>query len=185
MRELLFNPFRRIAGFTALWIGLAAMALGAVIAYYSHCHFDGVLDLHLGGLSTPMWSYFAEVLFDWLSVTLVFFVTALICAGTKVRFIDIAGTMALSRWPMTLAALLCLAPVSLSGQMNAVTVVVILGIMFFCIWMVALMYQAYTVSAHLSGSKAIWSFVIALIISEALSKLITGQMASVYTLNLR
>jgi hypothetical protein len=187
MKDLLFNPFRRVAGGRSLVIGLLVLMLTAIVAYYSHCHFDGVIDVHVG-LSTPLWSYFMEGLLDWLCAALIFFAAARICSGTKARFIDIAGTMAMARWPMFFAALLCFIPVQepLPGAMihvSAGLIVLSLGLLACSIWMVALMYQGYSISAHLRGRKAIWSFVIALVLSESISKLISAKLASVYTLN--
>jgi len=184
MKQLLFHPFRRIAGYSALLIGLVFMAAAALVAYCNGCHFDGALDIHTG-LTNPLWSYFFEALVAWLPLVLIFFITAKLFSRSRIRFIDIAGTMAMSRWPMLPAALFCFLPMPLPGQNGniAAGIIGVLGLLACSIWMVALMYQAYTVSAHLSGKKAIWSFVCALILSEFITKLIAVKLASVYTLN--
>jgi len=43
----------------------------------------------------------------------------------------------------------------------------------FMIWMVALMYNAYTVSCHLKGNKAVVSFIGALVVAEIVSRVLT------------
>jgi hypothetical protein len=42
----------------------------------------------------------------------------------------------------------------------------------FGIWMIALMYNAYTVSCHLKGARAVISFIVALLVAEIVSKVI-------------
>lgn len=44
-------------------------------------------------------------------------------------------------------------------------------ILVMLVWMVAMMYRAYAVSCNLKGAKAIISFIVALLIAEAVSKL--------------
>jgi len=99
----LINPFERIAGWQALFAGLAAMTLTAVIGKINNLAFDGVLDIH----------------------------------------VSISRSIGLS--------LICLP---------------------FYIWMITLKYNAYSVSCHLKGSKAIVSFIGALIVAEIISKLV-------------
>jgi len=44
------------------------------------------------------------------------------------------------------------------------------------VWTVALMYNAYSVSANLNGPKAVWSFIASFVIGEILSKVIIYWM---------
>ena len=46
--KFLFNPFERIAGWQALFVGFAVMALTAIVGKINHVAFDGVLDVHAG-----------------------------------------------------------------------------------------------------------------------------------------
>jgi len=59
----LINPFERIAGWTALIIGIVVMSLTAVVGTVNHVAFDGVLDIHLWTESTFSGS-FAMQAFD-------------------------------------------------------------------------------------------------------------------------
>ena len=56
LSQWLFNPFRFIAGFQALLIGLAIILLSGFIGSFGNTHFDGVLDVHKG-LSAPVWFF--------------------------------------------------------------------------------------------------------------------------------
>jgi hypothetical protein len=58
LSQILFHPFVRIAGGTALLLGLVAITLAGLIGAGQGLHFDGVLDTHagkvaLGGSSCP------------------------------------------------------------------------------------------------------------------------------------
>jgi hypothetical protein len=167
----LFNPFRYIAGLTSLTIGWAIMLATAGIAWFSKAHFDGVLDLH-SGLITPFSWYLLDQLVAWACVVLVFYLAGLILSASTVRFVDIAGTMALARWPVFFAALLNLAttPITDIHNIPATSIIIYLVEALFFIWMVALMYRAFCVSTNLKGSKATVVFVAALLTAEALSK---------------
>ncbi len=46
------------------------------------------------------------------------------------------------------------------------------------IWMVALMYKAYTVSCNLKGAKAVVTFIISLILAEIVSKILILALLS-------
>jgi hypothetical protein len=66
LTQWLFNPFRFIAGFKALLLGLIVIALTSLLASLSDTHFDGTLDVHLGlqaanmGMKLPFWLFLAE-----------------------------------------------------------------------------------------------------------------------------
>lgn len=172
MKPFLFNPFNRIAGARALLLGWLLILLTAIIAFFSHCHFDGALDAH-AGQKGAWWLYLAEPFLAWGSTVLVFYGTGLLVAGPQTRFVDIAGTMALSRWPKIFVALLFLIPVSVPQRASDVGLPLIafgLSALVFSIWMIALMYHAYTVSCHVKGTKAVVSFILALVIAELISK---------------
>ena len=181
MKKWLFNPFIYIAGAKALIIGWAAMLVTAVICYFSKTHFDGVIDVHTGHTS-PMLVFFLEVVIDWGCPVAVFYITGRIFSTSSIRLIDIAGTFATARWVMIFPALAAFgvytpakAPVTVDDILRSITPSVIVFGLFtvlFAIWMIALMYSAFTTSCNLKGGKAVWSFIIGLIIAEVLSKLI-------------
>ncbi len=183
MKKWLFNPFIYIAGTKALIIGWAAMLGAAVIGYYSKTHFDGVLDAH-SGHAAPMWFYFEDALVDWSLLVVIFYTAGSIFSRSSIRFIDVAGTFALARWVMIFVAIAGFGvympgpnqPVSMEEMMKRVMTgpVIVCGLLSLAlvVWMVALMYNAFTTSCNLKGGKAVWSFIIGLIIAEVLSKLI-------------
>jgi hypothetical protein len=177
LKDRLLHPFRFIAGTQALILGFIIMAVTAVVAFFSHTHFDGVLDIHYGQVGSPMYIYFAESWIDWAAITLVFYAAGRICSASRIRVIDVAGTLALARAPLLVAALggWLAVPPSLETlqqlQFTPGLIAQMLLSIVCVVYLVALYYQAYTVSCNVKGSKAVWSFIIGLLIAEVLASI--------------
>jgi hypothetical protein len=196
LTQWLFNPFRFIAGFKALLLGLIVIALTSLLASLSDTHFDGTLDVHLGlqaanmGMKLPLWLFLAEGLINWLSLALPLYFFGLILSRSSVRFIDVLGTQALARWPYLLTALVMMPPSNkriiqyfmvLAMQRPAaeplnyldmtVFIFSMLVTILMVVWMVALMYRAYCLCCNIKGLKAVVTFIMSLIGAETLSKL--------------
>jgi hypothetical protein len=188
LAQRLFNPFRFVAGYQALLIGLAAIVLTSHIGSLSNTHFDGVLDVH-AGLQAPLWFFLAEGLINWISLVVPLFILGLVISRSSFRTIDLIGTQALARWPHLVTATVMLPAANqkvleyliskcTQGQTAAppdptdvaIFVVAMFLTILMLIWMVALMYKAYTVSCNIKGPKAIVTFIIGLIGAEVLSK---------------
>ncbi|MBE2281853.1 MAG: hypothetical protein IAE77_00165 [Prosthecobacter sp.] len=194
---LLFSPFQRVAGAASLALGLAAIVVAALIGAGKGLHFDGVLDVHAGRLA-PGWFFVAEGLIDWLCLSLVLLLAGRVVSRTAFRSIDLLGTQALARWPMVLVALACLAPgfhrfsaalikslsnlkpgavPALPGGPDAAVFATVTVVILACIvWMVALMWKSFSHCCNVRGGKAAAAFVIGLLIAEALSKVLIGQL---------
>jgi hypothetical protein len=189
--DLLFKPFQYIAGARALIFGLTVMLLLSVVGYLSGTHFDGILDIHLN-CPEKNEQYIIHAFYQlstWIILTAVFYSTARVISKSETRFIDIAGTMALSQTPLIFAALAGFIPALhiCPGDMTALTVSDMANVlkdnvlslvfsavvmMIVTIWSVMLKYNAYSISANLKGAKAWISFGIALFICEVISKVL-------------
>jgi len=186
--EWLFNPFRFIAGFKALLLGLAIILISAFVGSFGNTHFDGVLDVHTG-LEAPLWFFFAEVLINWVCMVIPLFFFGLIVSRSSFRMIDVFGTQALARWPYLIAAIAMfpdanrrvleylmfkLTQTAPAVVINSIDVFVfgfaMILVILMLIWMVALMYRAYVVSCNIKGAGAIITFIVSLIGAEVLSK---------------
>ncbi len=196
LRQYLFNPFRTIAGFKALLLGMGFITTTSIIASVGGVHFDGVLDVHIHKPG-PMGLFLIENLINWLCMVLFLFFSALIVSRSQWRFIDILGTQALSRWPTLITALVMLpdanrrfgeylmSKLSQSGTTTTVNstdaviffIAAIIAVLMI-IWMVALMYKAYAVSCNVKGAKAIVTFIISLIMAEVVSKVLILTLLS-------
>jgi len=168
----LINPFERIAGWQALFIGLAAMALTAVTGTINHVAFDGALDIHWWTEPTFSGSFAMQVI-DFFALFLAMWLAGVCFSKSKLRAIDVAGTMALARAPMLLLTIVCFLPIVPEDILD-IPRVAIFGLVCvpFLIWMIALMYNAYTVSCHLKGARAVSSFIGALLLAEIISKVV-------------
>jgi hypothetical protein len=184
---LLFNPFVYVAGGKALFFGLLAILMAGLIGAVSNTHFDGTLDTHTGA-HVPLWFFLSEGIVDWICLAVVLLIAGRIISKTPFRTIDVLGTQALARWPTILIALATLPKgyqrfcVSLVEQFkagktpefntsDALITIGVICIMIPClIWMLVLMYKAFSVSCNVKGAKAIGTFIIGLGIAEILSK---------------
>lgn len=185
----LFNPFRYVAGAKALVIGLAAILLAGLIASRSNSHFDGVLDFHTGR-PAPLWVFLLEGLIDWIALAILLLIGGKIISRSRIRLRDVFGTQALARTPTLATALVALLPAfqRFSAHLMAqvipgapavqtrppdvvVFALAVLVMVLMTIWMVALMYRAFSVSCNVAAGKAIAIFIVALILAEALSNI--------------
>ena len=188
LSQWLFNPFRFIAGFKALFLGLVIILVSAFVGSLSSTHFDGVLDVHTGA-EAPLWFFFAESVIDWACMVIPLFFFGLIVSRSSFRIIDMLGTQALARWPYLITALvllpdanrrICVYIMSRLTQNTPAATIDYIDMFIFAfamivtilmaVWMVALMYRAYCVSCNLKGPKAIITFIVSLVGAEVLSK---------------
>jgi hypothetical protein len=188
LSQWLFNPFRFVAGFQALLIGLAIILISGFVGSFSGTHFDGVLDVHTGAKAS-MWLFPAEGVINWICMVIPLFFFGLIVTRSSFRIIDILGTQALARWPYLVVAIVMLPDANrrvieyimskLTQTAPAVAInyidVIVFGFamilaIFMAIWMVALMYRAYIVCCNIKGVAAIVTFIVGLIVAEVLSK---------------
>ena len=196
IRTWLFNPFHYVAGGKALAIGVAAVLVAGLAGSVSNSHFDGVLDFHTGA-AAPLWMFLVEGLVDWLALSVFLLLGGLVTSRSRVRPLDVLGTQALARFPTVVTALLALLPgyrrfaahlAATFGGMPAdaqvapgdvvVFAVTALVALLMIVWMVALMYRAYSVSCNVRGGRAIGVFIGALVLAEAASKAIAIVLAA-------
>jgi len=190
----LFNPFVFLAGYRALFIGLGFILAAGFLGRLGNTHFDGVLDVHKG-LQAPLWLFVLEGVVNWLSLAVPLYFFGLIISPSRFRLIDIFGTQALARWPYFLSALVMLPKaneragnyvLSVLGQAPAEASAGVFDLIIFAValfvtilsavWMVALMYSAYTVCCNVKGLKAVITFILALMGAEILSKFILVKL---------
>lgn len=179
--NLIWNPFTRIAGWQAFFLGIAVLFLSAIIGKFANLNFDGAVDAHFyeGQLTLSRVLYVS--LIDVLSVFVVMTLGAFILTK-NFRIVDILGTMTLARAPFILLAIFSLfvtqpnlkeimqnPMIILSYKMFLVFGLFTLPIM---VWYIALIYNAFKVSTGASGGKMITVFIFALLVAEIISKVL-------------
>jgi hypothetical protein len=177
--SFLMNPFTRIAGWQAFGLGLIFVVLMGFLGTYSGIAFDGVIDMHL--IDTSLLQSFLFLATDLVCLVVVMWITGLI-VSKNFRFIDILGTMTLAKAPFLILAIsgfFTTAPDLSEIYKNpyvvfqsASFIILMVLSMPVIIWSIALMYNALKISCDVKGSKLTVAFIIALLISEALSKVL-------------
>jgi len=135
--------------------------------------------MHLN--ETSLLQSFLYLIIDFVCLIVVMWLTGLI-VSKNFRFIDILGTMTLAKAPfliLAIAGFFTTAPNLSEIYKNPYVIFesisfIILMVLSLpvIIWSITLMYNALKVSCDVKGSKLTVAFIIALFISEALSKVL-------------
>lgn len=162
--NLLLNPFTKIAGWKATWIGLLALIIMGVL------HIPFVYELHF---ITMFLLFFTIMLFD----AVLMWVSSLILR-TKARFIDLLGTSSLSSVPgvgvMLFSLLLYPFITAFSGGSQLLLICLLLVLITpFIAWSYILFFNGYKISTGLSGNKLVISFTTIIILSTITNIIIT------------
>ncbi|NJK97561.1 MAG: hypothetical protein HC905_24020 [Bacteroidales bacterium] len=154
----LYNPFTRIAGVQSLLWGLLILLVTAFLGGLNNVHYDGVIDMH-AGMPAPMLLFLLEVIVSWLLFSVLLLIAAKILSRSKVRVVDIFGTQAFAKYPYLVISLISFIPYfrfEFQGMPDISASLIIFGLLtiVFTIWTVVLMYNAFSVSANLSGGQS-------------------------------
>ncbi len=184
MKTWLFNPFKYIAGGKSLLLGIAGMLITSIACYFGAIHLDGIIDMHKSA-TINFSALLIEPALDWLSFAVTLYIFGRMLSVSSVRFIDVAGTTALARYPLFFAAIITiffipdiktpqevLNAIQTNPDLIVKLAIMGLAVLPFIIWTVALMFNAYSVSTNLKGTKAVWSFIVSLFIAEVFSKVL-------------
>lgn len=187
----LFNPFARIAGWVSLAAGLAGIVAAGLVAAAAGIRFDGLLDLHFVG-NVPTYLPIVEGLINWIAIVAVSALIArLFAGGGNVRLLDVAGTLALARAPLVLAASIGTLPwirdaydevlsAWTSVQLLSITSGMLIGVLAIlaCFaWMIALMWKAFSITANVKGGRGAALYIAALAAGELISKFLVFRIS--------
>ena len=194
MSKYLFNPFRYIAGWESLAAGVVVLLTTSVISYYSHIHFPDMISVKTNP-GIPYYVLLFENTINWLVPSILLYLLALILSQSSVRVIDIFGTQSLARAPYLIAALTGFSgtidkfgrytlwktvnigdPIVMSTGEIMLAITLLLFMLLATIWMIALMYNAFKISANIKGSKLIISFIVVMVLSTAITAFTTNHL---------
>jgi hypothetical protein len=175
MEKWLFNPFTIIAGWKALLIGTFFFFITSTAGYFTQIHFDGPLSVHYG-LQLSFYLFLMENIIAWLSMVIIFYLFGTILSKSTIRFIDIAGTIALARAPISFTSLGIMQWFKLMNPSSLLFVPFYFLYMLPLMWLIILYYNAYSISCNLKGIKLIISFILGICVAEIISKIAVIQL---------
>jgi hypothetical protein len=186
--KTLFNPFEKYTEKQLLLFGSILMISGSLVAWMFNTRFDGILDVHFS-VDVAIYQPLLDNMVNIFSAFLFLFAAACI-VNKKSRMIDILSAIIISRIPIYFISLFNIGggmsyigekmmgeigknPFTVLNGSNIMLLIFsgILSILF-VIWSITLFYNGYKVGANAKGGKAIALFVVALLLSEILSKII-------------
>jgi hypothetical protein len=169
--KFFYNPFGQIAGLASLIIGLIGLFIVTYLAYITGTHFNGLLNIDFAK-DSAYWVFITESLSSWIFTTFFMYISGLILSKSKLRFIDILGTILMSRIPLVFAPLIRIIPLFQSFVIRSWQMYFIIGFyLASVVWTVILLFNAYKISCNLKSGKLIVSFIISLILSEICTKI--------------
>ena len=163
----LINPFERIAGWQALGIGVVALALTSVFGSMNGVFFSGMLQI------APVKHDFVQALqvqaLNWLIPFLTLWLAGVCFSKAKIRVIDVAGTTLLARVPLLLMVVICFLPV-VPASFYDIPRLVVFAVIYIpvMIWIIFLMYNAFSVSCHMKGGLGMIVYIGSIIIAEVI-----------------
>jgi hypothetical protein len=197
MIQILFNPFKYIAGIKSLLLGMAILIATSLLAFYTNIHFPDVISVKSSS-DFPYIYYLIQCISNWIVVSIVFYIIAILASPSKIRIVDIFGTQALSRFPYLIATLTGFSTsldnfekyiyytILKTGEFADVTdyeiiisILIILFTVTLTIWFITLMFNAFRTSANIKGVKSVILFIAGLLVSIIITNLITNQLIQI------
>jgi hypothetical protein len=168
----LYNPFFLIAGFKSFIIGFIGLLLTSYLAYLTGTHFIGILNIDFAK-DSKFCFFLLESSSHWFLMSTLFFLAGTILSKSRIRAIDVFGTVLLSRLPFIIVPLIRIIPFFQSFSAYSTAMFIIIGVyVFSLIWFGLLVFNAFRISCNLRNEKLIFSFIICLILAEIFSKLL-------------
>lgn len=181
----LFNPFKLIAGWSALGLGSFFILLMVVLLSFTPLSLDGVVDVHITGIK-PIITHAGMMFINLFSMILFLLISGRVLSGNAFRLIDIVGTQMLAKAPFLLVVITgffiepqtgdAILKAAGSGNMNDVfsgkVILLIVVSVVATVWSVILMYRSYSICFHISGTKSVVSFIVCFLLAEVVSKIL-------------
>ena len=193
MIKLLFNPFERYSEKQLLVTGITASIIGCFLAFNFNARFDGILDLHFVKKNTII-QPIIDILIDFFCLTILLFLIGKY-SNSKTRFIDIITTTLISKIPFYILLFQNINNFSFqitdkltkslltknysietitSSEMVYLVATGILNLAF-VIWSVILLFNGFKIATNAKTTKPILLFIVIIILSELISKILISK----------
>lgn len=168
----LINPFQRIAGAKALLIGFMGYLTISYFSFITGTHHYGIFNINFAkgyGFSI----YLLETGFHWFILSSLLLLSGLILSRSRIRLIDIFGTLLMAKLPLLVTPIARLIPYFQSFAIYSTAMFIVVGIYTITLlWTLILSFNAYKVSCNLKNERLIISFILSIILSEIATKII-------------
>jgi len=190
----LINPFKYIAGWKSLVIGVLILLTTALTGNLSNTQFPDLISVKTSSDFSLQYSIIQNFL-NWIGISFILYLVSITTSPSKIRIIDVFGTQALSRFPYLIVSFIGFSSsidkfgkfllwkflqqgevVEINLSTIVIAILLIISTLFLTIWMVVLMFNAFKVSSNLKGYKLIVSFIASFIISIILIGLISNRL---------
>lgn len=187
--RILYNPLVVLGKGNGLVAAVVVIVALTAVAWWGGVHLDGALDLHITPESPSGTLVIAESLIAWLSLAFLLFAGSKVFGGNGGAGAHLAAA-GLARFPYVFAAMISSRQLLGGAMLKAITMkpeeivlrpealispAVIIGsvaMLGLIVWAVAILYLGYKEASRLQGGKTVASFIIGLILAEAVSKLL-------------
>ncbi len=105
MIKKIFNPFIYIAGVRALVPGIVIIFSSSIIGYFSNTHFPDLISIK-SGAGYPLQYHVVSNLINFAVIAMLMYTSGVLFSTSKIRLVDMLGTISMARFPYLLAALL-------------------------------------------------------------------------------
>ena len=188
--NFLLRPFEKIAGLKALSWGLLGLVVSTFLSYASGYHYHGLLQFGPAP-NNALWVYAAEHLIVWLVFSVVYYSGGFTLSKSRIRPVDVLGTMAFAQLPLLGANLINMlpvmkqflsidpdAPISQLTQENGFMLRMLLSmvVVVFVVWSCICMFNALKVSCNLRKARLGWCFGIGLVAGEVICRILIGTL---------
>lgn len=178
----LFDPYERIGTTTSLIVGVFVAMASLGVAKYFDVRFDGFMDLHMGIGDVSIATAAIDQAIAWPVSALILWLVALPFAR-KSRFVDFLGAVGVARVLQLVAGLalppltpdakvlegMAADPMSALGEITGMIPMIIVAVVLIS-WFIATMVFAFRHASGLRRGKLALAFVIAILVTETLTK---------------
>jgi len=188
-KHFLMNPFKYLAGYKALIVGLIFTLITAFINYSEKIHFDGIIDIHYNNYGTFI-LFIGENLINWIVFSILLLIGSRIITKIDYRVLDLFSTQIFARIPLIMASVLYMivpfnkftkyilwryldkgSEIALTTLDYILLITGMLIIFVVIIYVIYLMYKSYSFITNIGKKKAVISFIVIFIITEFLLKI--------------
>ena len=193
-KTILYNPFQRFQTSTLIIAGTIGTIIFCILAYFFETRFDGAIDLHFVN-GVEIYQPFIDNIVVIITLSILLFLAGKM-VNRKTRFIDNLSVSLIARLPfyfllffnynssiykLSHALLEGLSSTHPVADISNSKILLLLAFattgLLLLAWYITLLYNGYRLSCNAKNNNAILYFVIALIGSEIISKLLIHSIS--------